>query len=362
MGVYKRGNSWYIDYYLPNGQRVRESVGKKSDGITKKDAEKALSIKKTEIYQDKYNIKSTKKPVALKTFIKDEYLPWAKDNHKDFDRDKAVCKHFIAFFKNKDLSQVNLRQLEKYKRHRKSLDIKPATINRELVILHRIMTLAVEWEFIQSNPIKGMKKLKVPPRKYRKLKDWEFKKLYDCAEDHLKPILLCGCLTGMRKDEVRLLKWEDVDLEEGYIWIMKAKNNELRGIPIAESLLKVLRKLKKNNDSEYVFLKEDGEHYKSRKAWEGSFKKALAKSGIEYCTFHDIRRSFISISLVDEKEDFRTIMDLSGHKDIRMLKIYAHTDEDAKKKVVGKLDKRFSSLEEEDKEGGGIKEEVSEEE
>lgn len=50
-----------------------------------------------------------------------------------------------------------------------------------------------------------------------------------------------------------------------------------------------------------------------------------------------MRHTFISRLIVDEKEDFATVMSLSGHKDIRMIKHYSHTDEEAKKAAVNKL-------------------------
>jgi len=42
---------------------------------------------------------------------------------------------------------------------------------------------------------------------------------------------------------------------------------------------------------------------------------------------------------VDEKEDYATIMSLTGHKDISMLLRYSHTREEAKKIAVRKLEK-----------------------
>lgn len=46
--------------------------------------------------------------------------------------------------------------------------------------------------------------------------------------------------------------------------------------------------------------------------------------------------------LVEEKEDFATVMELSGHTDITMLKRYSHTKEEAKKTAIGKLEKRLA--------------------
>ena len=44
-------------------------------------------------------------------------------------------------------------------------------------------------------------------------------------------------------------------------------------------------------------------------------------------------------------------MAISGHKDIRMLQRYSHTNEEAKKEAIKKIGKRFDKLESPRKEG-----------
>jgi len=52
MAIYQRGNNWYIDF-RSKGQRVRESIGP-----SRKDAEKIIAKKKTEIIENKYLTKN----------------------------------------------------------------------------------------------------------------------------------------------------------------------------------------------------------------------------------------------------------------------------------------------------------------
>ena len=66
--------------------------------------------------------------------------------------------------------------------------------------------------------------------------------------------------------------------------------------------------------------------------------------GIGKCRFHDLRHAFYSNLIVGEKEDFETVMSLSGHKDLRMLKRYSHTREESKKAAISKLGNRLKSI------------------
>ena len=43
--------------------------------------------------------------------------------------------------------------------------------------------------------------------------------------------------------------------------------------------------------------------------------------------------------IVNERVDFETVMSLSGHKSLSMLKRYTHTNRNAKKEAVQKLEK-----------------------
>jgi len=345
MGVFKKGNRWYIDYYLPDGKRRREVVtipGVDPARVTRRDAERALSIRKAEIAQGKFDIAKTHKPVLFDKLMA-EYLEWARINHKAYERDVMASKPLLAFFGGKPAHQISLWLVEKYKAHRRGKGRKPETINKELSILRRVFNLACEWKRIGTNPIKGMKLLPVPNYLPRILKDSEFEALYRSAPSHFKPVLLCAYLTGMRRGELRLLKWEDVDLENGYIYVQETKNNDSRAIPVCDVLLDTLKDLKRNSRSEYVFTTPEGEPYASKTAWRTAWHNTLKKAGIGKLRFHDLRHTFVSNLIVEEKEDYATVMALSGHKDITVLKRYSHTRESAKREAVSKLGRRIET-------------------
>jgi hypothetical protein len=68
MGVFKKDNRWYIDYYVPDGKRKREIVtipGVDPSKISRGDAQKALSIRKAQIAEGKFEIAQTKKPILF---------------------------------------------------------------------------------------------------------------------------------------------------------------------------------------------------------------------------------------------------------------------------------------------------------
>jgi len=269
MAVYKKKSRWYTDLYDSNGRRIRQTVnikGKNPSTITRPDAMKVEAIRKAQLAQG-FELISNKNSITFEKLLQ-QYLTWSKENHKSYPIQLSICKNLLAYFKGMKLKNINLWHIEKYKSYRKKLGRCEETINKELGALRRMINLALEWKIISKNPIEGMKLLRVPVRKHRVIRDWEFQKLYNSSPNHFKPILLTAYMTGMRKGEIQKLKWKDVDLEEGYITVSESKNNEYRTIPINKILLDSLKQLKENSRNEYLFTTPQGEPYKSNSAWK----------------------------------------------------------------------------------------------
>jgi integrase len=327
MGVSIKGNRWYIDYYLPDGRRKREVVGH-VDKITRSVAEKALKARVGEIVQGKFNLERTKKPVPFDNLL-GRYLEYAKDNHRSYKRDITISKALLKSFGNMLLSNITSWHVEKFKSQRKDQDLSLSTINRELTVLKRVFNLGIEWKLTSYNPVKGVKFFKIPLQKLRVLSEEEFLKLYNAASPHLKPILLIAVSTGMRRGEVLSLKWEDIDLKNGVIFVKDSKTYESRAIPMNEGLIENLE-LKKASTNEYLFCNTDGTAIESVNR---SFHTARRRSRIAYCTFHCLRHTFATRAVM-AGVDIVTVQETLGHKTIAMTKRYSHPTPEHKKKAV----------------------------
>jgi len=108
MAVYKKNNRWYIDYYLPDGKRKRETVtipGVDPQHINRQDALKALSIRKGQLAEGKFDIADTKKPIVFEKLAED-YLKYSMDNKRARQRDLYSIKQLLTCFKGKSLTQI----------------------------------------------------------------------------------------------------------------------------------------------------------------------------------------------------------------------------------------------------------------
>ena len=163
MGIYKKKNRWYVDYYLKNGKRKREVViidGVDPAQVNRQNALDALSVRKAEQAQGKFGIAKTKKPIPVKKLC-DEYMnEHSKENKRSWKRDEITIKHFLEMFSDKNINQLNSFQITRYRNERSKL-VNKSTVNRELDTIRNMFNKAVEWGYIDKSPYTGVEKYKV---------------------------------------------------------------------------------------------------------------------------------------------------------------------------------------------------------
>jgi len=323
MSLFKKGQIWYIDYYV-DGKRRREAVGPNL-----KMAERALAKRHVQLAEHRF-LDITKSPKISFEELSKIYMEYAKANKISWSRDKHSIRRLTNAFGGKPISQITPLALENYK----SLRLKeaaPATVNRELACLKHMFTKAIQWHMAPVNPVKQVRMLKENNQRLRYLSNDEVQRLLNELAPHIRPVVLCALYTGMRRGEILNLTWADVDLKLGIIFVRHSKNGEKREVPISSSLAEVLIALPRN--SEHVFSVGTGNRMRSVR--EG-FNNATKRAGILNFTFHDLRHTFAS-HLVMSGVDILAVKELLGHKSIAMTLRYAHLSPDHKRRAVESL-------------------------
>jgi integrase len=338
VGIFKRGENWYLDYYV-GSRRVREKAGS-----AKGAASRALSVREAEVALGKFNLQPRADIPTFEAFA-DEYEKLVSVHKRGRAVERYYIQMFVAIFGKKKISEVTPEEAERIKSYR-SRQVKPATVNRELTLLKHMFAKAVEWKLLLANPLRGVRCLNVPTRMERILElNEEIRLLAACdrvRSRFLRPVVILALNTGMRRGELLSLKWEQIDLVHRSIRVINAKTNSSeRSIPLNSTAYVMLCELARNNKSAFVFPsnRKAGEQILDLKK---GLKRAVQLANVRKIRFHDLCHTFAT-RLVQSGVDIITVQHLLGHAKISMIARYAHSPNNARIAAVRRLDELFYS-------------------
>lgn len=152
-----------------------------------------------------------------------------------------------------------------------------------------------------------------------------------------KPLFTLALYTGLRRSDLRLLKWTSVDLSAGVIRLVMRKTKRPVLLPIVPRVRAALDACRQRTVmSEYVLLTPEGKPY-SESTIKRYFKTAKAIAGItRRFRFHDQRHTFAS-TLASKGINSFTLRDLLGHTSTRTTERYARPSTEALDAVVRAL-------------------------
>ena len=216
--------------------------------------------------------------------------------------------------------------------HRKvTKDGAPYHANRTVAVLSRMFNFSIRWGWRTDNPAKGIERNQEPKRD-RYLSADELERLSDALaiyeDQQAANIIRLLLLTGARSGEVKAMRWENLDLQNG-IWTKPGsttKQATLHRVPLSAPARLLLAKIHDDATAgaEFVFPGRIGGHrVEFKKAWRHLCKAARIKD----CRPHDLRHTYASV-LVSSGHSFPIIGKLLGHSQPATTARYSHLADD----------------------------------
>lgn len=225
----------------------------------------------------------------------------------------------------------------------------PATVVKYLATISHILSICIEWQWLETNPLSKISKPSLPKGRTRFLDENERRALlFKCEESknpYLYIIVILGIATGMRRSEILNLTWPDVDFERDRIVLKETKNGEVRILPLVGFVKDLLNELKKTREIISPFLfpgKDPSRPIDFRSAWE----VAVRGAGLNDFKFHDLRHSFASYCVMNGSS-LNEVADLLGHKGglQSITRRYCHLSDAYRKDVVASMNEKVFKLE-----------------
>jgi integrase len=199
----------------------------------------------------------------------------------------------------------------------------PATINRYVATMARILSLCEEWGWISKAP-----KLTLQEEPETRVR-WEpkhviVKLIKAMSVSWMQELSLFAVSTGMRQSEITTLTWSQVDMAKSHAYVTApgAKSKKARGVPLNADAMLVLKQ-RMGKHPTLVFTRSE-----SAIAIQEVDRRVLARAckavGIEDFHFHDFRHTWASWHIQSGQTSLLALKELGGWKKIEMVLKYAH--------------------------------------
>jgi integrase len=324
------GGVWVIKYRGRNGRIKQESVGRKGV-MTKTISKEILNKREQAVKLGQEDMLDADIPTFDK--ISTEYLQHQRDvkQIRSYTRTAQAVSHFSRLFGDKKLHEITASDVDVYTQRRLKDGKKLNTVVRDLTVIRHLFNYAYSRRaFFGRNPVSESGLPQVNDRKERVLTAIEQEGLLKNSPHELVVIIKLALSTGMRRDEVLFLKWEWVNLQEGFITLplTHTKSKKSRRVPINAVVRQILREanLESGRPEKGLVFHVSSTDYGSRTWLQRAFKEACTRAGIEGVRFHDLRHT-TATRLVEAGIPLHAVAELLGHSSVRMTERYSHPQE-----------------------------------
>ena len=280
-------------------------------------------------WRDRSSADSTTLYALLDRYKKD-VVPTKRGAEVEALRMQTLMRDEIARYRLSGLSPLVLAEW----RDRRLTVCAGATVRRELDILSAVYNWARrELMIAVENPVGSIRRPPPSKARERRLEGDEEARLIASLEDGrgvrvdgkqyrqgtrnpwIRPVVEMALETAMRRGELLVLVWENVNLPRRTAYLPDTKNGESRTVPLSSRAVAILDGLPRSIDGRVFPI--------TANALKLAFERAVRRADIEDFHFHDLRHEATS-RLAERLPTLIELAAVTGHKDLRMLKRYYH--------------------------------------
>ena len=230
---------------------------------------------------------------------------WIKNQH-------SSLKAFRTHIKNKHphislMVQVTPAIAKEWMRTFEKANRSPETYNHKLNLYRSLFKASTETGVLR-NPFDGIPTKKKNTVHRQPFTPEELVNIIDHCNELIRPIFITGMCTAMRRGDCCMLKWESVDLENGFVSVNTSKTGEVAEIPLFPILRVEIEK--QPRESKYIFPEAAAMYQKNASMLSHRFKRILKAAGIQtrikregsekkasVKDFHSLRTTWITMAL-----------------------------------------------------------------
>jgi integrase len=311
--IYRRGKMWWLSYYTKDGRHVCESAKTRDKGEARDELQKKIGQRA----EDRLVVGADK--VTFEDLIAGVVNDYKANGRKSLDKIKSRSKHLAKSFAGWRARDITTAEIRAFVAKRQEDGAGNGEINRELALLRRGFSLALEAEKITRRPY--IVHLEEPSPRTGFFEPEAFNVIVKHLPPHLIAVMTFAYLTGWRcRSEVLPLPWRNVDFDGGTIRldVGSTKNKAGRVIHMTKALRDLLEAQRRHTLEvqrktgrviPLVFHNNGRPIVSYYKAWHRACEAAKVSGRVP----HDFRRTAVR-NMVRAGISERVAMQMAGHK------------------------------------------------
>jgi integrase len=274
----------------------------------------------------------------------------------DIDRSETTIENYLTLFKTHIiprwgktfLTDVKAVEVESWLRSLHKLA--PSSRAKLKSRMYTLFEHAKRYEFCDRNPMESVRQSSKSTFKPDVLSLEEIRSLMaEITTPAIRLAVLVAAATGLRRSEIRGLKWKDIDLDGGWLTPTRGSVNKhltnlknrpsARTIPISEALIEALLMWRNETpyraDDDWVFA-SPATSGRSPYWFDAALTRQLRPAAkrakiVKHIGWHTFRRSLATL-LMTKGEGIKVVQELMRHANSKItLDVYAQGDEEAKR-------------------------------
>ena len=203
------------------------------------------------------------------------------------------------------------------------------TLEKDRTVLHTVFSFAEQHEYREGNPVAATKRPTVVAREPVLLSDAEYELLLTMCTDPMAQLYVLAVGEGgfRNESEALWLRWEDLDLDDGFIHIAtgrdghETKRHKSRNVPVSTRLAEALRA----HGERYRHAEYNGQRITSLRR---AVRSAANRAGIRReWRLYDLRHRYVT-GLLADGHNLAKVAKVAGHANTRTTAIYTHLVKD----------------------------------
>jgi integrase len=356
MSVYKRGDVWWYKFRF-SGHMIRESAKTNSKSVAK-DAER---VRRRQIEESWNQIKRRTLPPRFDQAA-DAWLQSVKTHLSERTQDiheVALRCHLKPALGALLLCDIDASRIGSYQAGRKAEGAASRTLNKELQVLRQILKRYKLWASLQGD----VRFERESDHIGKAMTEEQETGLLAACESNplLRAVVALALNTALRKNEIRTMRWRQIDLIQRTLTVgrTKTEGGSGRTIPLNSmaytALVRWASRFPEAKPEDYVFPSCEAagierEHPDPERidpshpvrSWRSAWRRALKDASLNI-RFHDLRHSCIT-KLAEGQASEQTLMSIAGHLSRKMIELYSHIRMAAKRTALDAIVKPVSDV------------------